>query len=274
MQIEHNSLYYIYDPMCSWCYAFEPCLAELQQRLPQQLNLKMLLGGLAPDTTEVMPAATQAMIQRAWQQIEKQVPNVRFNFDFWSKNTAYRSTYPACRAILAAQKQSPAFAEALRKTIQHAYYQQAKNPSLNAVLIDCAQQIALDSAQFSADLISPEVHAELKAQIQFSRALDVSSYPSLRLVLNNEIYPIQINYNDLDPTLTQIIDLLTIDKQNAITSPCVRRCCLDTDDMCLGCFRLIDEIMNWSYTSNIEKQAILHQAEKRKMRHTQNTLSN
>jgi predicted Fe-S protein YdhL (DUF1289 family) len=28
-------------------------------------------------------------------------------------------------------------------------------------------------------------------------------------------------------------------------SPCVRNCCLDDDDVCLGCGRKLDEILAW-----------------------------
>jgi predicted Fe-S protein YdhL (DUF1289 family) len=28
-------------------------------------------------------------------------------------------------------------------------------------------------------------------------------------------------------------------------SPCVRNCCLDDDDVCLGCGRRLDEILAW-----------------------------
>ncbi|MEJ2212786.1 MAG: DUF1289 domain-containing protein [Gammaproteobacteria bacterium] len=34
--------------------------------------------------------------------------------------------------------------------------------------------------------------------------------------------------------------------QKQIASPCIRNCCLDDDDICLGCFRSIDEITGWS----------------------------
>lgn len=51
-----------------------------------------------------------------------------------------------------------------------------------------------------------------------------------------------------------------------INSPCVRNCCLDTNDICLGCFRSIEEIMQWSSieTSSQQKQQILRNAEARK----------
>lgn len=39
-------------------------------------------------------------------------------------------------------------------------------------------------------------------------------------------------------------------------SPCVRNCCLDDEDICVGCFRHIDEITSWRDYSDEEKQSI------------------
>ncbi|BCK05120.1 hypothetical protein VCSRO147_3536 [Vibrio cholerae] len=40
-------------------------------------------------------------------------------------------------------------------------------------------------------------------------------------------------------------------------SPCVRHCCLDDKDICIGCGRTLDEICRWSSVTNSEKQEIL-----------------
>ncbi len=204
MQLKNNTLYYIYDPMCSWCYAFEQTLYLLQEQLPSGLFLKPILGGLAADTKTPMSIETQTMIQQAWHQIEKTVKNVKFNYDFWIKNTPYRSTYPAYRAILAAEKQSPEFGGLMRKAIQQAYYQYAKNPSLSNTLVDCAKKLTLDSSQFSSDFISPDIDGLLNEHIKFSRILGVSSYPSLRLILNDKKYTIPIDYNDVEFILSHV----------------------------------------------------------------------
>ena len=58
-----TTLFYIHDPMCSWCYAFENSLSVLQQALPAFIQVEYLVGGLAPDTTEIMPESLQTMIQ-------------------------------------------------------------------------------------------------------------------------------------------------------------------------------------------------------------------
>jgi len=33
---------------------------------------------------------------------------------------------------------------------------------------------------------------------------------------------------------------------SAVKSPCVRNCCLDKNDICMGCFRSLDEITQWA----------------------------
>jgi len=57
------------------------------------------------------------------------------------------------------------------------------------------------------------------------------------------------------------------DTEKQIQSPCIRNCCLNTDDVCLGCFRHVDEIIEWSPASNERKGIILDNAKKRKEKH-------
>lgn len=53
----------------------------------------------------------------------------------------------------------------------------------------------------------------------------------------------------------------------SLKSPCVRNCCLDNKDICLGCFRHLDEIIAWTQLSESEKEAVLELAQKRKSDH-------
>jgi predicted Fe-S protein YdhL (DUF1289 family) len=42
-----------------------------------------------------------------------------------------------------------------------------------------------------------------------------------------------------------------------VESPCVRNCCLDENDVCLGCHRTLQEICGWSTSSEAVKREIL-----------------
>ena len=185
-------LYYIHDPMCSWCYAFEASFNGLRQALPSSIQVIKLVGGLAPDTTEIMPESLQQSIQQTWYRIEQTVPNIEFNHDFWTTNTPIRSTYPACRAVLAAKKQ---YAEnEMITAIQTAYYQRAKNPSLQSTLVECATGIGLNVTEFENDLTSMEIERQLQAEISMARNLNVMPYPSLCLKHNGKLFPITVDY--------------------------------------------------------------------------------
>lgn len=197
-------LIYIHDPMCSWCYAFTQSWTNLQETLSVDIPIISVVGGLASDTTEPMPLHTQKMVQQAWQKIEQTVPGVSFNWNFWTHNTPYRSTYPACRAILAAKKQQQNSEEKMIRAIQTAYYQKAKNPSLPETLQECAHEIGLDKVRFSKDLTSAEIDSQLHQEIQFARSLDANSYPSLRLQHNDSLHVIAVDYRDHRTMLQQI----------------------------------------------------------------------
>ena len=42
-----------------------------------------------------------------------------------------------------------------------------------------------------------------------------------------------------------------------VESPCVRNCCLDDSDICVGCYRSLVEITRWSLVDDDEKALIL-----------------
>ena len=50
---------------------------------------------------------------------------------------------------------------------------------------------------------------------------------------------------------------------NKIESPCVRNCCLNEDDVCVGCFRSLTEIMQWGEADDAHKIQILSAAQQR-----------
>ena len=63
-------LFYVHDPMCSWCWGFSRTLGELLENLPAEIEVHRLLGGLAADTDLPMPDSMQQHIKSNWARIE------------------------------------------------------------------------------------------------------------------------------------------------------------------------------------------------------------
>ncbi|MDH3887867.1 MAG: DsbA family protein [Gammaproteobacteria bacterium] len=197
-------LYYVHDPMCSWCWGFAPVLAQLLQRLPAEIRVMRLLGGLAVDSDQPMPVELQRTIEATWQRIQERIPGTQFNYDFWRQCAPRRSTWPACRAVIAARAQGDEFDERMTRAIQLAYYTQARNPSDEHTLLELADELGLDSNAFAAALAGKAVQQQLLGEIERARQLHATGFPSLVLDAAGSIWPIAVDYNDSVPVLEMI----------------------------------------------------------------------
>ncbi len=204
----NHILYYFHDPMCSWCYAFQPVWAEIKSGLPDEVIVKGVVGGLAPDDDKPMPQSMQDYIQQCWQHIQEVVPGIEFNFDYWEKCEPRRSTYPACRAVIAATKQASEYEETMIHAIQKAYYQEAKNPSDLQTHIRIATELGLDVPAFEDDIISEHTNRELNRQVLFTKQSGVSGFPCLTLSIEDAFMHVPHDYNNAQIALDTIHELL------------------------------------------------------------------
>lgn len=200
------TLYYFYDPMCSWCWGFKPTWTQLCERLPEHIRVEYVAGGLAPDSDQPMPEEMQLKLPMIWQQIQRQL-GTEFNFDFWRDCQPRRSTYPSCRAVIAAGLQGQL--EPMITSIQRGYYLRAMNPSNLDMLEQMAEELGLDVARFRADMAGDEVAELFSQQLQLTAQMPVQGFPSLVLSVAGEgadqVRPIALNYTDADAMHQQIM---------------------------------------------------------------------
>ena len=173
-------------------------------QLPTSIEVKNILGGLAAETRQPMPATLQKTIQGYWRKIQHAVPGTEFNFDFWTQCQPRRSTYPACRAVIAARTQAKEYEEAMILAIQQAYYLQARNPSDKSQLVLLAQELGLDNERFEQCLDAEETVLQLQKEVEFSQALQMPGFPSLVLQEGENYRLLRHNYTDAMKMLVQL----------------------------------------------------------------------
>jgi len=196
--------------MCSWCWGFRPVWQQLKQQLSTTVKIVYIVGGLAADSDQPMAMAMQQALAATWQRIQQQIPGIEFNYDFWrhnSKTQPRRSTYPSCRAVLAAKIQDPELEKAMILSIQQAYFLHTKNPSNIDILTDIATSIGLKSEQFRHDMASQTVEMQLQEQLQLARRLSVQGFPSLVLSKGDRLHAIPLDYNNSHTMQQAIVDI-------------------------------------------------------------------
>ena len=55
--------------------------------------------------------------------------------------------------------------------------------------------------------------------------------------------------------------------EEGVQSPCIENCCLNDEKICLGCFRSIVEISQWSQMNDKMRLDVLLKAENRRKGH-------
>ncbi len=191
--------------MCSWCWGYRPTAERLFADLPANVRLEKVLGGLAPDSDQPMSQHLRVALPDAWKRIQAML-GTEFNFDFWTDCKPRRSTYPACRAVIAAGRQD--HADAMILAIQHAYYLRAMNPSDIETLVALAAEMHLDTQRFAADLESTATEQEFARQVNFTRQSPTNGFPSLAIELGGQLTPVIQDYKCHTTTLEHIASLL------------------------------------------------------------------
>jgi len=202
-----RTLFYFHDPMCSWCWGYRPTWQSLQSLLPSSIKVEYIVGGLAPDSDQPMPVDMAKNIQSHWRRIELEL-GAQFNYDFWTQCEPRRSTYPACRAVIAAKQQDKE--QEMIKGIQEAYYLRAMNPSNISTLIQIANEEGLNTELFKQDIHGAQTEETLLKEVLLAREWQVPGFPSLMLTTGESIYPIEVNYKDAAATLSQVRDKLSL----------------------------------------------------------------
>lgn len=193
--------------MCSWCWGFRRVWQALITQLDNDITLYYLAGGLAPDSDQAMPEDLQTKLQQVWRTIEDTIPGTVFNYDFWNHNTPRRSTYPACRAVVAVGLLEPSLVAAMATRIAEYYYLHARNPSDISTLTDCAVSLGICEQVFGERFNAVDTQQWFEQHLILTRKLQhcdlAQGFPSLVYVKDpmdtGSYTAIPLNYLDCAP---------------------------------------------------------------------------
>jgi putative protein-disulfide isomerase len=200
----------IADPMCSWCYGFGKEASELREAVPE-LELQVVVGGLRPGETAVMPRHQRVARLEHWSRVEA-ASGLPFNREaFLGNDNLVYDTEPACRAVVTARRLAPAVDQlAVLRTIQRAFYVDGRDITKGEVLAEVAAGalselgFATTADEFLKAWQSAEAMAETREDFLQARRWGVSSFPSLLLEDGEKLYSIAPGYVDAAQLVSRV----------------------------------------------------------------------
>ena len=198
------------DPMCSWCYGFGKEVTALRQALPT-LALEVVVGGLRPGETAVMPRAQRVARLEHWSRVEA-ASGLPFNRDaFLANDQLVYDTEPACRAVVTARRLAPAIdqLEVLRG-IRRAFYVDGRDITKGDVLAEVASTLmgslgfAITAQDFLAAWQSADAVKATQEDFLQARRWGIASFPSLLLEDGDKLYSVAPGYIDAQQLISRV----------------------------------------------------------------------
>lgn len=176
-------LWYVADPMCSWCWGFSPVITAIKEKYNDKLNISLLLGGLQPGTTVSISEDSRNEIFHHWHEVHERT-NQPFIFDDALPEGFVYDTEPPSRAVLAVAEIKPEKILIFFHTLQEAFYAKKQDITKEDVLIKLASQFDVETDDFKKYFQSDEVKEKTKAHFQRARQAGVRGFPTC--VLQND----------------------------------------------------------------------------------------
>jgi putative protein-disulfide isomerase len=191
---EEDSLIYIGDTLCSWCYGFAPELDAFVKNHPE-LTLRMVQGGLRPNGTDRVHQMEE-FLKSHWIEIEKRTGQP-FSFDMFENKDFVLDTEPASRAVVVCRMMAPEKELDFFKAVQTAFYVKNRNTNKIDTFLEVAEEFGLDTQTFAELFESEEAKYTTKTDFQLSAEMGIKGFPSVVVKLKNQFYMIANGYREL-----------------------------------------------------------------------------
>ena len=178
-----KTLWYLADPMCSWCWGFAPVIEAIRQNYSDRLNVELVLGGLRPGTKAPMGSAQHEEILHHWQAVQRQTGQP-FRFEGALPEGFIYDTEPASRAVVAISAINPETTFPFFKAIQSAFYVEQADVTRPDVLALLAISVGVDAQHFLQVFESDATRSQTLAHFHKARLWGVHAFPTV--IVQNE----------------------------------------------------------------------------------------
>ncbi len=178
---------YYTDPLCCWSWAMEPHWRRLIERHSERFFWRYRMGGLIPDwqsyNDPVNAVSRPAQMGPIWFQV-RHMTGAPLDDSIWMVDPP-ASSYPACLAVKAAERQSPGAADLLLSRLRLAVMAERQNIAREDVVLMLAEEVEaahpadFDAARFAADFRGEEAKNAFREDLMETRFREIGRFPTL-----------------------------------------------------------------------------------------------
>ncbi len=202
MTQEKATLIYIGDPMCSWCYGFNPELSKAAKQLEEKVDIQLLMGGLRPYGTETI-VGMKSYLKEHWDHVH-QASNQPFDYAILDDPEFIYDTEPPCRAVLVVRHIQPESEIAFYEDVQSMFYAKNKRPNIAENYHDLLEKYDIDKDAFDKAFHSDDMKALTRQDFEKSQAMGIRGFPSMVLLKDGKYTLIAKGYTQAENVVNMV----------------------------------------------------------------------
>ena len=198
---QQDTLIYIGDPMCSWCYGFGPELDKIKEAFPNT-PMEMVMGGLRAGGTEKI-ADLKDFLYQHWLDVQN-TSGVKINFNILRKGEILYDTEPACRAVIIAGNMNPEIKYDFFKEVQKSFYLYNDLPNEEDTYVQIAAKLGLDPEIFHKNFRNRQSSMNAYSDFDLATAMGVQGFPTLIAKIEGKLYLVTNGYQKADKIILSL----------------------------------------------------------------------
>lgn len=186
-------LIYVGDPMCSWCYGFAPELDKvIENAAKDNVEVEFVMGGLRPYYNKPI-SEMKDFLSEHWHHVNE-ASGQPFTYDILDRSDLNYDTEPPARAVVIMREMAPKHVGAFFADTQKMFYAQNMDMNVSESYHKSLKALNLDTDTFDKHFHSEEMKMRIKEDFERARALGVSSFPTLLMMVDEDVLLVANGY--------------------------------------------------------------------------------
>lgn len=195
-----NTLIYIFDPLCGWCYGFGRTITELYNKRQADLNFEVVAGGMILGS-RIAPFRTMLnYILGAYKRVE-QMTGVTFGEAYLNEllpSDVQMNSEPPCRALVTFRSFQPGQVAPFAHALQQKQFVHGKDFNNPATYRELAADFGIEPEAFMERFESEEMKYQTKQDFQWTQAAGIQGFPTVVLKTESGYYLVAHGYRPME----------------------------------------------------------------------------
>jgi len=182
--MDKPELIYIFDPLCGWCYGFDPVMMRLERNYADEVDFVVFSGGMLVGEAARPIAEMRGYIKSVLPTLAERTGievGDAFLTGILEDDTYINDSLPPSMALNAFKELKPEGALAYAHDLQFAHFVEGKSLNDPATFVAVAESNGVGAEAFMERYQDPECRGRTEAEFELWRGLGVSGYPTLIL---------------------------------------------------------------------------------------------